>query len=145
MIFSTCSQKSFKKVNLWILWEESHFMFSLVKWNILRQHRSWHRFIWPWLSYQLRNAGGNWYYAGILVTLQCCSFPEQDHPLSHRSESLSFCAKTMQPDNLATAAQHCVLATTGLQLATAATHYSGHIPVLAGIYSHILQNNWKHL
>ena len=107
MIFSISSQKSFTEVNLWILWEKSNFMFSLVVWNILRQHRSRHRFIWPWLSHQLRNAGGNWNYPGILVTSQHCLFLEQAVPGSCSFPSpWVFCPSVRKGCSLATAAQH---------------------------------------
>lgn len=120
-IFSICSHKSFTEVNLWILWEESHFMFSLVIRNILRQQTSRHRFIWPLFCNQLRNAGGNWNYAGILVTFQC-SFLEQG---GKKAWILpfpwlrAFCPSVWKRHNLATAAQHCV---------TQELHFSNHGP-----------------
>ena len=71
-----------------------------------------------------------------------------DHALSHRSVSfVLLCERHATWPQLPSTVwlRICILATRGLQLATAATYYSGHIPVLAGIYSHILQTNWKHL
>lgn len=150
-IFSVCSHKSFTEVNLWILWAESHFMFSPVIWNILRQQRSRHGFIWHWFSNQLRNAGGNRNVQEFLSPFNAAhSWKKQrvDHALSHLSESfVPLCEKDTAWPQLPSTVQlgTRALATVGLQLATATTHYSGCIPVLAGIYSHRLQTNWKPL
>jgi len=60
-----------------------------------------------------------------------------DHALSHRPESfVPLCERDAAwPQLLSTVRLGtCVLANTGLQLATAVTHYSHRIPVLAGIY-----------
>lgn len=74
-----------------------------------------------------------------------CSWNKQfmDPALSHCSES--FVLREMdatQPQLPSTVRlRSCVSATRGLQLETAATHYSGCILVLAEIYSHMLQAN----
>lgn len=104
------SKKCFTEVNLGIVWQESNFLFSLVIWNILKQ-------LQIYLNLVVSPAGGNWNYAGMLVTFEYSLFLEKGaHGLCC---FLLLWVFGPLCKNLATAAQHHM---------TQDLHFSNHGP-----------------